>query len=970
LARLHPYVRIALTGAVVLLLAVPAAQAQYTDFFGKNKVQYRDFDWQIYHSTHFDVYYYEEEAVLLEKVVSFAESAYDDLSRSFDYQIQNPIPLIFYATHSAFEQNNIILNFIPEGVGAFASPVRNRMVLPVDLPDPELMGLVRHELTHIFQYEILFGGSLARGLANNPPLWFMEGMASYMAKDESTFDRMYLRDAVVNDLIPPITQTNVSGFFAYRFGHAAFDYIEERWGDDGFLDFMYEFRNTLGSRTDRAIQRTFKMEPEDFDRDFRRWLRQKYLPQLVETGEPGDFGRPFRAEGGPSQETSPVASPSGDLVASFSSYKRDLDIVLFDTEKRRLVKNLTKGLSTDFQYFTAQALTAGRGIGSDLAFSPDGNQVAAFAKRDKNRSLVLVNVLKGGVNRIIDLEVEQPQGLAWSPDGRTIAFAGNQNSQFDLFTIDVDTGAVTNLTNDQVFDGGPAFSADGRWLAYSAVIDQHAQLFRLDLQDPSKRYQLTRGDSNNFDVTYSPSGDRVYFTSDRDGVDNIYSLDLGSGQVKQYTDVVTGCFQPTILQEPDGTERLVYTGYWKGRYDLYVTDVDEPVAEPETLELSDQPVVMGEMAVYEPDIQVAVDEANQDEYGGFNFFLEDAQGFVGVDDDSTLVGRAIITFSDYLGDRRFIGIFDSQNSFSNFDLRYLNLRNRWQWQIQLFDQREFYTLQDRTRGDIERIEEAFEQTGVIGSLIYPFGLNTRVEFGAGYVLRKFTQPVLRVGPDGLPEIDPRTGGAAFDFVSIDDSFPLLTSNLVGDSALYASYGPISGSRWRLGVTYAPDFDESGTLFTTVQLDARKYIPITRRSNFALRLYGGASDGNAPRILSFGGLDTLRGVPYRSLSGDRVAFANIEYRFPLIDLLATPIFNFQGIRARVFLDIGTAYFSDDPTYEFYDSDEDRLVGGIAAYGFGISFRLFGLNLNWDFSKLWDLDTSASSFATDFYIGARF
>ncbi len=79
--------------------------------------------------------------MLLQKVVSFAESAYDRLSREFDYQIKDPTPLIFYATHSAFEQNNIILNFIPEGIGAFASPVRNRMVLPVDLPDPELLQL-------------------------------------------------------------------------------------------------------------------------------------------------------------------------------------------------------------------------------------------------------------------------------------------------------------------------------------------------------------------------------------------------------------------------------------------------------------------------------------------------------------------------------------------------------------------------------------------------------------------------------------------------------------------------------------------------------------------------------------------------------------------------------------------------------------------------------------------------------------
>jgi len=222
-----------------MLFAGLPAEAQYSDSFGKNKVQYRDFDWMIYHSPHFDVYYYAEEADLLEKVVSFAESAYDELSRAFDYQIQEPTPLIFYATHSAFEQNNIILNFIPEGVGAFASPVRNRMVLPVDLPDPELLALIKHELTHIFEYNLLFQGSLAKGLASNPPLWLMEGLASYMADDETTQDRMYLRDAVVNDLIPSITQSNVGGFFAYRFGHAAFDYIEDRWGKDGLLDFLY-----------------------------------------------------------------------------------------------------------------------------------------------------------------------------------------------------------------------------------------------------------------------------------------------------------------------------------------------------------------------------------------------------------------------------------------------------------------------------------------------------------------------------------------------------------------------------------------------------------------------------------------------------------------------------------------------------------------------------------------------------------
>ncbi len=186
--------------------------------FSKNKIQYRDFKWEIYHSPHFNLYYYQEEKPQLQKVVSFAESAYDKLSREFNFQIKDPVPLIFYATHSAFEQNNVLLNFIPEGVGAFASPARYRMVLPIDVPDPELMQLISHELTHIFQYHMLFQGSLAKAVASGPPTWFMEGMASYMAKDESQRDRMYLRDAVVNDRIPSVARGSVEGFFAYRFG--------------------------------------------------------------------------------------------------------------------------------------------------------------------------------------------------------------------------------------------------------------------------------------------------------------------------------------------------------------------------------------------------------------------------------------------------------------------------------------------------------------------------------------------------------------------------------------------------------------------------------------------------------------------------------------------------------------------------------------------------------------------------------
>ena len=164
--------------AIALVFALCAAAPAVAQF-GKNKIVYDNFDWKVYRSTHFTIYFYESERFALAKVASYAESAYDDISRALTFQIPKSINIIVYATHADFEQTNTILNFLPEGIGAFALPSRNRMVLPIDMPDEKLAQLIAHELTHVFQFEILFGGNYIRAASTNAPQWFTEGMASY-----------------------------------------------------------------------------------------------------------------------------------------------------------------------------------------------------------------------------------------------------------------------------------------------------------------------------------------------------------------------------------------------------------------------------------------------------------------------------------------------------------------------------------------------------------------------------------------------------------------------------------------------------------------------------------------------------------------------------------------------------------------------------------------------------------------------
>ena len=973
---------------VFVFLAVPAYP------FGQNKIVYDTFKWQVYHSTHFDIYFYEEERPALQRVVDMAESAYLDLSQKFNFQISKKIPLIYYHTHSAFEQTNVTLTFIPEGVGAFAEPVRNRMVLPIDMPDDDLLELITHELTHIFEYEILFQGKFGKNITANPPQWLMEGLASFMAQDEDSRDRMVLRDAVVNDRIPRISQ-DPRGYFAYRFGHSVFKYIQEQWGWEGLRDFIYEYRNTLGNNVDRALKRAFNVTPEEFDTRFRTWLRKQYLPALVARGEPQEYGDVFRIRTGEqSNEIAPVPSPSGDLLAAFTTYKEDIDLVLFNIPERRMLKNLTAGYTSEYQYPIVQSFTTAPRMGRDVAFAPNGDQIALFVKKERGRNLLLINPLTGRIDRSIPMAVEQQLSPAYSPDGRRIAFAAIMGNQSDIFIYDLDGGTTTNVTSDVFFDGAPVFSPDGKWLVYSSVGEEYAKLYRLNLENPKERYQLTSGDWNDIDAWFTPDGKRLFFASDKQtgrnvgqaadvleaaenaarttgdtppaekvnfAAYNIYSLDLTTGDMLQYTDLVGGAFTPVVFTGANNKERMVFSAYYKGSWQLYSTTTDKPLHAAEKTTLPSAPIAPEERSIFRASSEFFIDEEKIEDTSGFRLFIDDVNVGAGVTSDQLFVSRSTIFMSDMLGNRRFIASLDSVSTFSNFDFIYFDMHRRLNWGARLFDDRSFYFTPNEDFTELDR-KQFYRQTGFLGLASYPFSRYHRLDGGAGVISRDFYYPRFLPNPD--PDAD-------FDFVRYEqrqDTFPIVSTTFTGDSAVWKYFGPISGRRYQVSASYAPDTDAGGTLTSDVNLDWREYFQVTSRTLFATRLFASVSEGNAPNFSYFGGLNTLRGYEFRTLTGQHAAFANVEFRFPLVDVLATPVVVLQQVRGVIFMDIGAARFKDQE-FEFID-DEGRLKDGRASVGWGFSFRFWGMQLNWDFAKRFDLKDTEGGFRTSFWIGETF
>ena len=115
-----------LTAAVLLWLACPIepASAQY---FGRNKVQYDDFDFKRFSSEHFDVYYYPPTDQAAQDMARMAERWYRRHSVTFRREFTERKPLIFYANDADFQQTNVVGGFIGQGTGGVTESLKERV---------------------------------------------------------------------------------------------------------------------------------------------------------------------------------------------------------------------------------------------------------------------------------------------------------------------------------------------------------------------------------------------------------------------------------------------------------------------------------------------------------------------------------------------------------------------------------------------------------------------------------------------------------------------------------------------------------------------------------------------------------------------------------------------------------------------------------------------------------------------------
>ncbi len=980
---------------VGLLSVETFAQTPFVPYYGKNRIRYDTFDWHIYTTDHFEIFYYPEIEQHLERVASYAESAYQHISADLKHDLAFKVPLLLYKTQSEFQQQNVISAELPEGVLAFAEPYKDRMVLPIDEPTDQLFRLITHELTHVFEFDIIPRSLIRRGV----PLWVDEGLSDYMAGYWNALDLMVLRDAALADIVPKMsefeTEAFVNGRLPYLMGHAAFEFIEERWGKEGMRQFLFSLRKSVIGGGENAYQEAFRISAREFDQEFDKYLKDRFRP-FRDFEQAEDFGLNLAPRPDKTPFVSVVSiepSPSGDLlaVAAGNRKEQELDIVLISSKDGQVIRNLTSGFDKDsgFEYIATAAGTRFNTV-PWMAWSPAGDRLAYFVRTEKFRSLVLQNVVTRKIEQRVEIKtLDVPESPDIDPTGRYVAFSALDDAVSDIYLMDLTTEEITNLTNDEFAEYSPSFSPDGKSIVYMTRVSGNDKLFMMDLATKTTK-QLTFGTHDDSSPQYLDE-DTVMFistaTDPNEPVDpevakngqifNVWTLDLRNGELKRFTNMLTGILSPVVLREGEGT-RVAFISYHKGDWGIHAVDR----AEPELTVASSDFGGPGPIIDFQAPLQHTLIPDNQRRKGTFEkMFLEGRPPVnVGITSSGDLFGGTAVTFSDVLGDKQFNLYIASISQYRTLAGSYVNLSRRFQYAIQGFSQTQFYyglqpgQLYDPSLAFISRDFAIATRTQRGGSIfgIYPINRYARLEVSGGVVQynEQYNDPVLEELANNYQQA--QYGARIFR----NGTFVPLGVAFVQETTVFREFGPLAGNTVRIGYDVAPKIGNTLSR-QTVDADARYYMRLGTNGVLALRGRGFKSWGEFPDFTYFGGNSELRGYQYLEFLGHKTFFLNAELRFPLIEAMLTPIGVMGGIRGVFYFGVGAACLNGNPCNVFQSSAQEypniigfepdfeqgiyvpvfgdpiqvsgfRLEDGRASYGIGLETFALGFPIHFDWS----------------------
>jgi hypothetical protein len=928
------------------------AVSQFVDF-GRNKVQYSDFDWHVLSTEHFKIYYYKEAIEIAEIGAKYAEESYSHLQQKFKHSLIDTVPLIFYSSPIHFKQTNTTPGFIPDGVGGFFEFIKGRVVIPFEGSIGNFKHVLRHELTHVFMMSKI-GNVLKthkQSQDRQPPLWFTEGLAEYWSHHWDTQADMVIKDAVLTGYIVGLDDWErfYGSYIMYKLGQKVLEYIAANFGEDKILQLMENF--WIDDNFSNVMKHTIGMDYQEFDKEFLYHLKREYYPDLIENESPGQTTENVFSESFYAHKPTFTNVNGRDEVYFIANRTGYTSIYKVPLNRRSNFELVIEGENKDefeqFHYFRT---------GIDVS---KNGQLAFVTQKGDRDALHIYNTRSEKI--IADYSFEDIVSIgapSWSNDNNSIVFpATDFGGRSDLYLFDIKKNSLKRLTNDYYDDREVSLSPDGNMIAFASDRTSFGKknkynLFLYDLRTDEISY-LTIGDHTDQSPQFNEDGSKIIFTSDINGVQNVWMIDMNKDQqrelihsgslpdtlqiieeeyssgmqMRQITNFTTGAFDPKWA----GNDRIVFSSFENGRNTIRMMEgINQYYDSSKMIVKIDYDLNYGS---WDLEKIKSISKKNSLKYDK-QFSLDIATTSLSTDPVFGTNTGGIISLSDLLGNEKYYFlVFNNSNSETEFWKSFNIAISKVSLEKRLNYAYGIYHLSGR-RYDLRDYDQSYYERlyGGYLSFSYPLSFFRRIETSVS-----LSQSIKNTS-----------------FINHNRSLLLSNSiSYVKDNSIWTYTGPIDGERFNFTLGYTTDIANSNLSYYSILFDYRKYLRIARPTTLALRGQFFMNEGKEPRRFFMGGSWSLRGWSLNSMRGSKLWQTNAELRFPLINVLALrfPLgisLNFPGIRGALFFDAGNAWDNS----ENYRETKGSLGGGIRMNVLGIVVLRYdlGKRIEKDFTKL--------------------
>ena len=664
------------TIALALLLWAASLFGQYSYFYGKNKIVRQAFPWKYADTKNFRIYHYIDDKDLLNRVAVEAEKAYEKLSSLLNVTIEERTPIIFYNKQTDLEQTNLYPGIIaPGSFEGFTEPVGHRVVIYGNRTAEDLGRLIIHELSHSFEFAILYKNRPSGMFDfNRPPLWVLEGFAEFMTGYWDSFNLMTVIDAVLSDRMPVMQEDgdvlgSGSNRTPYDFGHLMYEFFYEKFGKKGIRDLLLSQRRPALVSKRRSFMEQFNFTAKTFNYEFKKYARNRFRA-FIGRENPEDYSFIIGPDFPFAYSFSHQVSPGGELLAvvtvNYRSYK--IEIILVSLKDGKVIKNVTPGYQSTYDGIDFKFIPSD---GRSFSWDRRGENIAFFARKELDSYLVVLNALDNRVVREFRVgEIQKPGSPVFHPRQDRLLFTGIEGIHSFLYSLDLKSGQVRKLTDGRTYVKAVDISSNGEKVVYSAAAGQFDKLFLAASENPDQAVQLTGGAFNDIAPSFSADDRTVYYSSDEIGAYNVCSLDLESRLYCRHSDVRTGNFFPVEIPGQKG--QLVISSYHKGSFLLFKKDTAACLAR-RTLEFGAVPPAPAAPAApgEAPALTLTVKK-----YKPFEKLIISSLPPVnlGIDTGGGFYGSSYLNVTDMLGDHNFTFYLASYYGYRSYHLAYLNQR--------------------------------------------------------------------------------------------------------------------------------------------------------------------------------------------------------------------------------------------------------------------------------------------------------